>query len=101
MQVEAVLIKTTKSILNPVQAVLRLRLKKILSNMEVILVLNGIMESVPGFEPDQIEVNSDKWEGGGFSCDYEWTVTLEPKVVLKNAVDVDMKTVKEIENLRG
>lgn len=69
--------------------------------MEVILVLNGPVGIVAGFEHNPPPVHTNKWNHDGFSIEFEWTVECEPKVLLKDAYHVDQSTVKEIENTKG
>lgn len=65
--------------------------------MEVIYVLNGSMERL-NHSPNVIK---DKSGTVGFSYEFYWTAACEPKVILRDAIEVDMRTVHEIENLRG
>lgn len=69
--------------------------------MEVIYVLNGNMERVPGYENHPPSVTQDSFGNEGFSYEIRWTAACDPKVVLRGANEVDMRAVQEIENLRG
>lgn len=76
-------------------------LAKIGAKMEVIFVLNGRMVRRSGFDRHPPEVTFDKWGNDGFSYEYGWTVMCAPMVVMRDAYEVDMQTVNQIEDGKG